>query len=143
MIVGREYSTIELAEAQLSAAINFYLAGDYVPALALAGAAESLFGGPLFPEDRRRDPDAKMLDAEGQAFSMLDRAFRNRMLESRQRVGPGAHPRTAEVEARHGEYLSRNSNDALLTDSLQARAHWSQPFPRSGDLWNRRQKLRG
>jgi hypothetical protein len=142
MIVGREYSTIELAEAQLSAAINFYLAGDYVPALALAGAAESLFGGPLFPEDRRRDPDAKILDAEGQAFAMLDRAFRNRMLESRQRVGPGAHPRTAAVEARHAEHLARNPNK-LRTDSIQAHADWLPPFPRSGDLWNRRQKLRG
>jgi hypothetical protein len=52
----REYSYIELANAQFDTAIDLYLAGDYLPVITLAGAAEDLFGGPL-----RRDRDDPLL----------------------------------------------------------------------------------
>lgn len=114
MITAREYSRRELAEAQLDAAIDLYLAGDYVPAITLAGAAEELFGGPGPFAPKGRDLDSapamqsRRSDAEARAFSILDRVFKNRMLDSWEPGdGRGAHPRMTEVGAKHLEGLQR------------------------------------
>ena len=123
MITAREYSTPELAEAQFNAAIDLYLAGDYVPAITLAEAAEELFGGPFAPNGSGLTGTLAVrsdaLDDEGRAFSILDRVFKNRILKSWDRFGCGPHPRMGEVDAMHHKALQRT----------EAAARVAQPSP--------------
>jgi hypothetical protein len=134
MITARKYSTPELAAAQFSAAIDLYLAGDYVPAIALAGAAEELFGGPVSPKGRNLDSvptvRSRTSDAEGRAFSILDRVFKTCMLESWEHgAGWDAHPRMTEVGAKHLEVLQR-------IESAARSPRLPQPSPSARDPQN-------
>ena len=127
MITAREYSTLELAEAQLNAAIDLYLAGDYVPAITLAGAAEELFASQLAPKQHglysAAIAQSRMPNAEAHAFSILDRVITSRMLESPEYGdGRSVHSRMAEVGAKHLEVLQKSEN-ATRTQRLP------QPFP--------------
>jgi hypothetical protein len=124
MITAREYSTRELAEAQLSAAIDLYLAGDYVPAITLAGAAEELFGSQLAPKQHglysAAIAQSRMPNAEGHAFSILNRVITSHMLESLEHgTGQGAHSRMTEVGTKHLEVLQKTESAARSQGLLQ------------------------
>ena len=127
MITGREYSTLELAEAQLNAAIDLYLAGDYVPAITLAGAAEALFGSQLATKEHHLCTDqivrSRTSDAEGHAFSILDRVITSRLLASLEHgTGWDPHSRMTEVGTKHFEVLQK-------TESAAQSQRLSQPSP--------------